>query len=480
MQTHWIRGEAVASGSLAEIPVVNPATEEVIDTIPQGCDADIESAVGAAQRAFPAWAALAPVERRPFFSKIADKLQQHQPEIARLLTMENGKPYRRALWEAGRLSQIAISYAELAVHLRCGVQSAPFDNLVFQHRVPRGVAACVMPWNYPLDLSFEGLMPCLAAGNTAVWKPSEKTPLATRLLAELVFDDLPCGVVNILLGDGPYAGAGLVAHPGVKVVVFVGSARTGKLIARSCAEQLKKCVLELGGKDALIVDDTVNIEAAVKFAAEGVFSNSGQVCTSTERLYVHNSVFEPFVSGLVGEAAGLKLGDGLEDDSDLGPVVDDLQLQRIVEHVEEAVSRGAVIRHGGKRLNRPGFFFPPTVITDVPKDCRLMSEETFGPVAPVIPFDEFDEALALANDSAYGLGVIVCTNDAPRAIRAIETVETGMVKINTQRGKAPGSSSEPAKDSGAGYGYGTEIFNEVTRMKSVHWRAQLPPEVEWF
>ncbi len=480
MQTHWIGGKPFASEEAAEIPVVNPVTEEVVDTIPAGCDADVDAAIQAARAAYPEWAQMGPAQRRKYFWEIAEKVRAHQAEAARLLTIEHGKPYRQASWEIGTLIGQTLGYGELSVHVRGATHQAPKTNLVFHQRVPRGVVACIMPWNFPLSLSFEGIIPALAAGNVVVWKPSEKAPLACRWFAERVFDGLPPGVVNLVHGAGTTVGEALVRHTGVDMVIFVGSVATGRVIGRICGEQMKKCVLELGGKDALIVDETVDLPAAVKFATDGAFANSGQICSSTERIYVQRRVFDEFVDQLVEEAASLRVGDGLSEDTDLGPLVDEIQLNRVIEHVDEAIARGATVRHGGTRLNRCGYFFPPTVMTDVPADCRLMTEETFGPVAPVAPFDEFDEAIALANNATYGHGVIICTTSAPRAIKAIEEMENGMIKINARRGKAPGSSSEPAKNSGIGYGYGMEIFDEVTRKKSVHWHSIMTGPAEWF
>lgn len=479
MLTHWIGCKSVPSRSHEEIPVLNPATETLLDSIPRGCDDDVHTAVDAATAALQSWAARSPSKRLADLTRIAARMDEHCEDIARQLTLENGKPYRLALQEVRRAARTAASYAELSVHLRGGSQMAPSEELVFHHRVPRGVAACIMPWNYPLGLSFSSFMACLAGGNTVIWKPSEKTPLSARMLGELVFDHMPPGVFNILLGDGKNVGEPLVRARKVDVVVFIGSVATGTVIAEICAAQMKKCVLELGGKDALIIDDTVDLDASVNFAAESTFANSGQVCTSSERIYVHSAIFERFVTKLSEKAQSLKVGEGLEPDTDIGPLMDALQLERVMSHVEEAVQAGAVVHQGGKRLNRPGYFFQPTVMTDVPHTARLLREETFGPVSPVEPFTDFDEALARANDSSYGLGVILCTTAAPHAIRAIHGARTGMVKINTKRGKAPGSSSEPSGNSGLGNGYGAELFNEVTRLKSVHWRARLPPDTDW-
>lgn len=473
MQTHWIDNRSAPSASNGELPVLNPATEEVLDTIPKGADADVAAAVEAARKALPAWRALSPTERKKALRGVAARLREHKDEIARLLTLENGKPLGQAKGEVEYAIDSTLAFAELGVHLRSGVQGAQAGDLVFQHREPRGVCACIVPWNYPLAVAMENIAPALAVGNTVVVKPSEKTPLSTRLLVERAFAELPPGVVNVVLGDGPSAGEPLVRHPGVDIVVFVGSERTGRRLGQICGETLKKCVLELGGKDPFIVDDTADIRAAARLAADAAYTNAGQICTSTERLYVQRTVLEPFVAALTEESRKLRIGSGLDPNTQMGPLVDPLQLAKVERHVADAVTQGAEVVHGGARLPQKGFFFPPTVLLKIRRDMLLMHEETFGPLAPIIPFDEWDEAIALANECAYGLAAIVCTTSAPRAIKAIQELQAGMVKINTTRGKAPGATSEPFKASGLGHGYGVEIMYELTRQKSVHWRSVL-------
>jgi acyl-CoA reductase-like NAD-dependent aldehyde dehydrogenase len=471
MQTHWIDQQAVPDPG-DTISIVNPANERTLDTIPRGSAAIADQAVSAARRAAPAWAALAPNARRNLMRIAADKLTQQRDELARLFTQEMGKPLAQATTEINGAIDLIRSVSELVTHLRSGNQMVPAGELNFQHREPRGVAVCIVPWNFPIMVGIENVVPNLLVGNTVVWKPSEKTPLTSRALVARVFDHLPPGVLNLVLGDGPSIGEPLVRHPGVDLLVFVGSERTGRHLAGLCGELLKKAVIELGGKDPLIVDETVDVRAAARLAAEATYFNAGQICTSTERLYVARSIFDEFVDALIDESRAMKVGDGLEPGIQMGPLVDDLQLGRVVEHVDEAVQCGAQLRFGGKRLDRRGYFYPPTVLTHVARDTRLMIDETFGPVAPCVPFDEFDEAIALANDSRYGLAAIVCTASAPRAIKAIHELRAGMVRINTMRGRSPGATSEPFGASGLGHGYGVEFLWELTRQKSVHWRGE--------
>jgi len=472
MQTNWIGNKRVPGGG-GEIAVLNPATEELIDLIPKGTKDDADAAVLSARRAFGSWAARSPMERRNAIRLASEKLAGIKSEAAKLFTSEMGKPLQQAEAEINASIEMMRSFSELVVHLRSGQQMSPNGELNFQQRFPRGVAACVVPWNFPIAVGLENVVPNLLVGNTVVWKPSEKTPLTSRLIAEKIFDHLPEGVMNVLLGDGEGVGDPLVRHPDVDVLVFVGSERTGRRLGEICGKGLKKAILELGGKDALIVDETVDVQAAARLAAEATYFNAGQICTSTERLFISRKIFEPFVEALVKESLAIKVGNGLVEGVRMGPLIDHLQIEVVTGQVRGAVSKGAAVLCGGDRLEGKGFFYPPTVITGVSPDSELMIEETFGPVAPCIPFDDFDEAIALANSTRFGLAAIVCTTSAPRAMQAIHSIRAGMVKINTMRGKAPGATSEPFNSSGLGHGYGVEFLHELTRQKSIHWKGLL-------
>lgn len=471
MRENWINGRGAPSRATEEIAVVNPATEQVVETIPQGAREDVEDAVAAARAAQPAWAALSPNDRRNALRGVVARIAERRDEIARRLTEENGKPLAQARGEVGVAIDTATSFIELLPHLRSGNQGAMDADLIFQHREARGVAGCIVPWNFPIAVGLENVIPNLGVGNAVIWKPSEKTPLSSALIAETCFSELPPGVINLVLGNGPDCGEHLVRHDDIDLIVFVGSERTGRAIGAHCGGALKKAILELGGKDPFIVDDTVDIDRAAALCAEATYANAGQICTSTERIFVQRRIFDAFRDTLVDISARLRVGDGLEDGTEMGPLVDHLQLETVSGQIEDARRRGADVHTGGLRPNRVGYFYPPTVLSNVASDTRLMNEETFGPVAPLAAFDEFDEAIALANDCRYGLAAIVCTTSAPRAIEAVHKLQAGMVKINTMRGKAPGGTSEPFKSSGLGHGYGVEFLMEITRQKSVHWRA---------
>jgi acyl-CoA reductase-like NAD-dependent aldehyde dehydrogenase len=470
MQTHWIDNRAVP-GDGPGIDVINPATEERIDTIPRGHVDAVDASVAAARRAFESWAGLSPTQRQQLIGTAIDRLADIRDEVAHLLTREMGKPLSQAKSEVSKAMQGMRASAEMVIHLRSGQQMAGDLELNFQQRCARGVAACVMPWNYPVALGLDNVVPNLLVGNTVVWKPSEKTPLTSRLVVEKIFGHLPPGVVNLLLGDGPTAGDALVRHPQVDLLVFVGSEPTGRHLGGICGQHLKKAVLELGGKDALIVDETVDMATAARYAADAAFANAGQICTSIERIYVARKIFPEFLAALTAQARAIRVGNGLDAATQMGPLVDRGQWERVSRQVQEAVAAGATVHHGGAPLPGPGFFYPPTVLTELAPACSLMTEETFGPVAPCMAFDDFDEAIALANASHFGLAAMVMTTSAPRALRAIHALRAGMVKINTMRGKAPGGTSEPVRGSGLGHGYGMEFFNEITTQKSVYWRS---------
>ncbi|NEE03335.1 aldehyde dehydrogenase family protein [Phytoactinopolyspora halotolerans] len=473
MLTHWIGGKAVPSAGGDGIEVLDPATGRIIEEIPRGTAEDVDQAVAAARDAAPAWAALTPPQRRAALLQAAGALRAERDRFARLLVEENGKPLREALAEVDAAAGVTASYAELAVHARSGAQQGGTGELNFQYRQPRGVAACIVPWNFPVAVGVENLAPNLAVGNAVVIKPSEKTPLATRELVERAFGHLPPGTCNVLLGDGPSAGDHLISHAQVDVVVFVGSERTGRHIAEVCGRDLRKAVVELGGKDAFIVDDTVDLAQAVALAKVAKYTASGQICTSPERFFVTGRVFEPFVEELTAASRAMRLGPGADEGTDMGPLIDQTQRARVTEHVATARSAGATVHCGGEPVDGPGFFFPPTVITNADTDLPVMTDETFGPVAPVVRVADFDEAIERANDSRFGLSAMVCTESAPRAMLALERLRAGMIKINTNRGKAPGATSEPFNASGLGHGYGVEFLHELSREKSVHWRSHL-------
>ena len=471
--SHLIKGAKVPSTGEKGIEVLNPATGEQIGYIPAGTPEDAKAAVAAAREALPRWSRLPAAERAELVKAAARKMRERAEELAGLVTLENGKPLDDALGgvEAGigTLEQ----YAELGPLHRGKSLNGNYmaaDTMVHE---PCGVAAVVVPWNDPIAIACGYLGAALVTGNTIVFKPSEKTPLSAVWLATM-FDGLPEGVLNLLLGDAR-AGHPLVSHEDVNLVLFTGSVPTGRGILEVAGRQLKKAVVELGGKDPMIVDRGVDSAWAAAQAATGSFANTGQICTSVERIYVHEAVAEEFLRELTARAEVLRVGDGSEPRTEMGPLIDEGQRNLVHRHVREAVKAGAELRCGGELPDGPGFFYPPTVLSGVRKGMAVVDEETFGPIAAVEVVSSFDEALKKANETVYGLAATVLTSDPERAQRASRELRVGTVKVNAVFGGAPGGAAEPRKASGLGFGYGPELLDEVTTTKVVH--HAVPPQL---
>ena len=471
--SHLIKGAKVPSTGEKGIEVLNPATGEHIGYIPAGTPEDAKAAVAAAREALPRWSRLPAAERAELVKAAARGMRERAEELAGLVTLENGKPLDDALGgvEAGigTLEQ----YAELGPLHRGKSLNGNYmaaDTMVHE---PCGVAAVVVPWNDPIAIACGYLGAALVKGNTIVFKPSEKTPLSAVWLATM-FDGLPEGVLNLLLGDAR-AGHPLVSHEDVNLVLFTGSVPTGREILEVAGRQLKKAVVELGGKDPMIVDRGVDSAWAAAQAATGSFANTGQLCTSVERIYVHEAVAEEFLRELTARAQVLRVGDGSETGTEIGPLIDEGQRNLVHRHVREAVKAGAELRYGGELPDGPGFFYPPTVLSGVRKGMAVVDEETFGPVAAVEVVSSFDEALKKANETVYGLAATVLTSDPERAQRASRELRVGTVKVNAVFGGAPGGAAEPRKASGLGFGYGPELLEEVTTTKVVH--HAVPPQL---
>jgi acyl-CoA reductase-like NAD-dependent aldehyde dehydrogenase len=463
--SHLIGGERVSSTSEEGIEVLNPARGERLGLIPAGTPDDARAAVVAAHEAKTGWSCLPAAERADLIKGAARRMREHVREIAELVTLENGKPIDDALGgvEAGigTLEQ----YAELGpLHRGKSLQGNYIAADMMVHE-PYGVAAVVVPWNDPIAIACGYLGAALVTGNTIVFKPSEKTPLSAVRLVEMF--ELPEGVLNLLLGD-ERAGQPLVTHEDVDLVLFTGSVPTGREILQVAGSQLKKAVVELGGKDPLIVDAGVDPVWAAGEAATGSFANTGQICTSVERIYVHEAVAEEFLQELTSRAKSLHVAEGMDPETEMGPLIDEGQRQLVHRHVTQAVEVGAELLCGGEVVEGRGFFYPPTVLSGVRSGMAVVDEETFGPVAAVEVVSSFDEALKKANETVYGLAAVVLTPDQEHAARACRELSVGTVKINAVFGGAPGGAAEPRKASGLGFGYGPELLDEVTTTKVVH------------
>jgi betaine-aldehyde dehydrogenase len=479
----YLNGEMTAGHSTDAIEVQDPATEEIIDAVPRGTEADVEAAVSAAGAAFPAWRACVANERASMLHEVAVKLRTHEHDLIELLTREQGKPWaeneEELVWSANTFDY----YAELGRH-ECGAVLPPGapSQLNFTRKEPYGVVACITPWNYPLLLLAWKLAPALAAGNSCVIKPSEMTPLSSIYLAEHVFDHLPAGVVNVVTGYGEETGDPLVRHPGVSVVAFTGSLATGQRIASLAAPQMKKLHLELGGKDPMVIAEDADPEQAARALAYAALLNCGQVCTSTERVYVPRERASDLTEALVEHVRSLRLGAGSSKGTDIGPMIGEQYREKFERHVEGARTAGASILTGGRRPKKPerGYFYEPTVLTDVDHSMQIMREETFGPAIPIMQYKSFDEAIALANDSPFALGACLLSRDPVRIKQFFEEVQAGTIWINDPLTDNYAGPFGGMRMSGGCRELGQEGFDEFRATKHVHWDFSTGVKDSWY
>jgi betaine-aldehyde dehydrogenase len=483
MKQMYVNGRFVVSESSETMNILNPATEEIIEQVPNGDEADAYKAVAAAKAAFQEWRWVPGLERAAMLHEAARKIHHHFDEIAQLMTLEGGKPIPESEegieWTIGTLDY----YAEMARTYR-GRLLAPADRQQFNFVIkePYGVVACIIPFNFPLLLMAWKVAPALAAGNTVIIKPADSTPLATLRLVEIAFDHFPPGVVNILTGEGARVAEPLVKHPDVPVIAFTGSTAVGQRIAMLAAERIKRTHLELGGKDAFVIAPDADVETAVEAVAYAALLNTGQVCTATERVYVPEHLFNSFTGGLVDYVNSLRIGPGSEPTTDLGPMTAAKYRAKVEEHVADAVNSGAKVLSGGKRPSqfKRGFYYEPTVLVNVNHNMRCMREETFGPTIPVMPYKSFDEAIALVNDSDYGLGACIRTNDPQLAKRFFEEVQAGTIWINDPLTDNYGGPFGGFKMSGNARELGEEGLESFLETKHVHWDFDDKPKEWWY
>ncbi|MDX1615913.1 MAG: aldehyde dehydrogenase family protein [Candidatus Promineifilaceae bacterium] len=471
MRPLYIDGATVASESEERIDVLDPATEEVLETVPAASTADVDRAVNAAAAAFESWRWVPGVEKAEMLHESAQKLRANFDKVARLLTLEEGKPLpeneEELEWVIGTLDY----YAEMARTYR-GRLLAPADRTQFNFvmKEPYGVVTCIVPFNYPLLLLIWKLAPALAAGNTVVIKPAPQTPLSSLRLAEAAFDHFPPGVVNVITG-GASTGEALVRHPDVRVIAFTGSLQTGRRIAALAVEEMKHTHLELGGKDAFVIAPDADIEMAVEAVAYAGLINAGQVCTSTERVYVPNQKLRAFADAMADYVKGLRLGSGLDSATDIGPMADPAYRDKVEAHVKDARERGARVLTGGQRPAQfeKGFYYEPTILVDVDHSMICMREETFGPTIPIMGYSDFNEAISLVNDSKYGLGACLRSNDARLIKRFFEEVRAGTIWINDPLTDHYGGPFGGMKLSGNARELGEEGLESFLDTKHVHW-----------
>ncbi len=479
----FINGEFVESLSGETFVVGNPATEETIDEVPRARAEDAEAAVRSAHAAWDDWRFMPGIEKCELLHAVARKMREHREELARLLTLEGGKPLIENMDEVEWVAACFDYYAEVGRH-ESGRVIPPVQRhqMNFVVKEPYGVVVCIVPWNYPLLLLAWKVAPALMAGNTVVVKPSEHTPLSTLLLAEVAFAELPPGVFNVVTGYGDEVGEPLVRHPLTPVIAFTGSVATGRRIATLAAERIKRVNLELGGNDPFIVCDDVDLDVAVRGAVWAAFLNMGQVCTSGERFYVFESVAEKFIDGFVEFTGKLRLGDPLGPDVDLGPMISAPQREKVEQKLDRVREMGARVLCGGKRPEKfsRGYFFEPTVVTGVDHTMPLMREETFGPVAPIMVVRGIDEAVALANDSEYGLGANILTNSLEYALTAAERIKAGTFWINDPLTDNDAGPFGGMRLSGGGRELGSEGIEEFRETKHIHLDYKLEAKPYWY
>ncbi|MEP0070495.1 aldehyde dehydrogenase family protein [Pyruvatibacter sp.] len=444
--------------------VVNPATESVITKAPRASEGQLNDAVAAAKAAFPAWAATPIEQRRTVINAIANAIEAEAEDFARLLTQEQGKPLPDATGEV--LGTVAFMRYFATLDMPVKVLDDNEGRRVEAHRKPLGVIGAIVPWNFPMILMAFKLPPALLAGNTLVLKPAPTTPLTTLKLAGLLKEIVPAGVVNVIT-DANDLGAPLTAHPDIRKVSFTGSTATGAKVMEGAAKLLKRVTLELGGNDAGIVLDDVDPKEAAPQLFQSAFQNSGQVCIAMKRLYVHESIYDEMCAELAKLAEEAIIGDGLEQGTQLGPLQNKMQYDKVKDLIEDARDSGNIIA-GGTTPDQKGYFIRPTIVRDIEDGTRLVDEEQFGPVLPVIKYSDADDAVARANASPYGLGGSVWAKDTDRAYALADKMDAGTIWVNKHAELDPMIPFGGSKMSGVGAELGADGLEEFTQLKIIN------------
>jgi acyl-CoA reductase-like NAD-dependent aldehyde dehydrogenase len=482
METRLLIGGEQVAGDGDTLAVENPATEETVAELGTPSAEQIDAAIRAADDAASGWARMPAIERAELLHEVANRMRARTDELARVMTLEGGKPLIENSDEVGWTAAAFDYYAEMGRNFAGRViPSIESTQLALVVKEPIGVWACIVPWNYPLLLLAWKLAPALAAGNAVVAKPSELTPLSTLMLAEC-FDHLPAGTFNVVAGAGD-VGEAIVRDSRVAGVAFTGSVETGKRVAALCSERVARMNLEMGGKDPFIVcaDVAADIEVAAKGGAWAAYLNAGQVCTSAERFYVAREVYDDFVSAFVDHARTLRVGDPLDEATDVGPMVSAGQRAKVEQQVEGAVAAGAQLVVGGDRAGlERGHYFAPAVVTGAAPETDLLSEETFGPVAPIVPVDSLDQAIELANSTRFGLGANVYTRDLETAVRCMREIKAGTVWINDPLTDNDAGPFGGMKQSGLGRELGQEGLEAFQDTKHVHIETKIAPKEWWY
>ena len=465
-QKCYIDGAWVDADDGQAFAVNNPATDEILGTVPKMGTAETRRAIEAANAALPAWRARTAKDRATVLRRLHDLMMENQEDLAVLMTAEQGKPLAEARGEVAYAASFIEWFAEEGKRIY-GDTIPPHqpDKRIVVTREPIGVIASITPWNFPSAMITRKIGPALAAGCTAVCKPASQTPYSALALAELAERaGVPKGVLNVVTGSAGAVGGELTANPIVRKLTFTGSTEIGKLLMAQCADTVKKMSLELGGNAPFIVFDDADLDAAVEGAMASKYRNTGQTCVCANRLLVQDSVYDAFCDKLAEAVSKLKVGDGLKGETQQGPLIDMNAVRKVEEHIADAVGKGARIVLGGKRHALGGTFFEPTIVADVTPEMAVAREETFGPLAPIFRFATEDEAVAMANDTEYGLAAYFYSRDIGRVWRVAERVEYGIVGINTGIISTEVAPFGGVKESGIGREgskYGIEEFLEI-------------------
>lgn len=446
-----VNGEQIGE-DLPKIEVINPATNEVVGTVPNGGEKEAELAIDAAYDAFQSWSQLTAYERSKYLKTLNDLLLEHKEELGEIMTLEMGKPITQSVGEAVYAATFVEWYAEEAKRIYGETIPSHLPNKRMQvWRKPVGVVAAITPWNFPLAMITRKIAPALAAGCTVVVKPSKESPLTAMKFMELVEKaGFPAGVINVVTGSSSKIVGEMMQNDKVRKVTFTGSTEVGKLLIEQSASQVKKLSLELGGHAPFIILDDANIDAAVEGVIASKFRNSGQTCVCANRIYVQSGVYDEFVEKFAAKVKKLSVGNGLDQNVEIGPLINEEGLEKVASHVKDAVDKGASVVTGGKRLDGEGIFYEPTVIRDVDESMIIMKEETFGPVAPIQKIETDEEAVELANSTPYGLAAYVYTQSVSRGTKLIERLDFGIVGWNDGVPSAAQAPFGGMKESGIG------------------------------
>ena len=467
-------------------PVYNPATGEVITYAPEGSARDAHDAIYAAREAFEAgvWSGISAQERASYLLNIADKIEENADELTQLETKDNGKPLREAGFDVADAASCFRYYAGLIRNPDGQTYHVADPMQAMVVREPVGVCGLIVPWNYPLLMSVWKIAPALAAGNTIVYKPSEVTPVTPTKLFQ-IFEEvgLPKGVANMVMGAGPVVGHEIASHPEVDMVSFTGGTKTGKHIMKTAADTMKKVSSELGGKSPNIIFADADFETAVDYALFGIFAGSGQVCSAGSRILVEECIYEKFVERFVERARKIRVGPGNDPKTEMGPLVSQQHLEKVLHYIELGKKEGATVACGGKRMVdnglEKGYFVEPTVFVDVKQEMRIVQEEIFGPVVVIQKFNDEEEAIKLANGTVYGLAGGVFTNDGAKGLRVVKKLRSGITWVNSYHPTYNEAPWGGYKQSGIGRSLGTFGLEEFQEIKQININLQVEP-IGWF